>query len=67
MESLQKLINKRKDLMLELRDIDNQLGDAVFNMDENILRAWADGIIKFNFPLPAYVSKAVKNRLFQRL
>ena len=55
--NIQELIQRRQELKMELRDIDNQLTNEVMNMPQEIIDAWQAGVIRFNFPIPAWVRR----------
>ena len=61
--NIQELIQRRQELKIELRDIDDQLTNEVMNMPQEIIYAWQAGIIRFNFPLPTWLRRELIDRI----
>lgn len=61
--NIQELIHRRQELKIELRDIENQLTNEVMNMPKEIIYAWQAGVIRFNFPIPAWLRRNLIERI----
>ena len=60
MEKFNQLIEDLRDAKATVRMIENDLGKAIFGLPKEVLDAVSNGIIKFNFSVPSYIYKELR-------
>ena len=60
---VKEILMRKIELNAELRELDMRLNDVALNLSPEVIQAWDEGIIKFNFPILPWVKAELKNKL----
>lgn len=63
-KKMQTILERRHELKQELSILDHELQDMAINeLHPEILGAYVNGVIKFNFPMPAHIYNAIMDKM----
>ena len=59
-EQMQELLYKHSKLKDDLRHVEGQMADIVMTYQGSVIDAIRDGLVRFNFPVPQGLRRAIK-------
>lgn len=60
---VKEILLKKIELQAELRELDIMLNNTALNLSPEVIQAWDEGIVKFNFPILPWAKVELKNKL----